>query len=153
MSIPDSWVELSELTVHLYTPPVGIIWWSQGQYDGRSPTSSKFVDILRSNDLPFSNHHMGLLLTSRVLSRSLLCFSHMDSHFCTLANAIFLSIWCPSWPLVCCQTSTYRPNFSSNIISLLKFVCSWFLCISSFLPFGVGQSLSPIISVSISHIT
>lgn len=139
----DSWVELSELTGPFYSPPLSIIWWPRGRCGGGSPMTQSLNSSIFSDPaetFPFSDHHTGLLSASCVFSSSLLCFSHVESHFCAFAKCYFLSLWCPSWLLVC-LSNIYFPAFSSRIISLLAFVSSPFLCTSSFLPFRVGQSL------------
>lgn len=128
--------------VHLYTSPVNITWWVQGHCGGVSPISPPLSHLTFSDPVTYPSMSFTRPPTPcpQVFPSRILCFSHVKHHLCTLVNAIFCP--CDALPNLSFarQTSLYLlPNFGSNITSLLTFVCSLFLCPSSFLK--VGQSL------------
>lgn len=138
----EKWVVLAEqceLTVHLYSLPVSIIWWFQGQCGRACPTAQSL------KSLTFSDPTTSPSVTSHGAHSSV----SFPAASCTSAKLNLISVSLPmlfSLPTVpfltsfACQTSTYCPTFSPSITSLLKFVCSSFLCTSLFLSFRVGQS-------------
>lgn len=125
------------------------MWWTKSH-----DSVCEFFDILRSSDFPFSEHHTGLLPASCVVSSSLLCFSHVESHFCTFAKCYFLSLWCPSWLLVCLSNIYLLSNLQLKN-HLLAEICFFSIPLYFFI-FAIqswSASFSSITSVSISYIS
>lgn len=139
----DSWVELSELTGHLYSPSGSIIWWPHGWCGGLSPMTQSVNSLTFSDPAtsPLVSTTQAYYLPPVSFPAASCALATLNPISVPLPNAIFSP--CDALPdfLFACQTSTYCPTFSSRIISWLKFVSSPFLCTSSFLPFRVGQCL------------
>lgn len=114
------------------------------EYKSHSSTSES-LDILRSNDLPFSDLHTGSPTLSPSLSQQppvLQPCGTLSLHPCQCY--FFLPVIpFPISRLPVRHLLTYCPKFGSSVTSLLTFVCSLFLCTSSFLPFRAGKLTSP----------
>lgn len=113
---------------------------------------SEVLDILRSNDFPFSNLTWGPFFC--VFSSSLLYFSQAESHLCIFANAI-LSPYGALPDLVCLSNIYLLSNLQPKYYLFVE-ICLFFIPL--YFPILVIQSWSvsfstPMISVSVSYIT
>lgn len=143
MSSADSSVELSELTIYLYTPTP-----PPGDSNKSHNSALEYFGILGVQKTTTFSYSPSLMsfLAAPVLQPHGVSFLYHGQCYC-------LSLRCLPDVLFACQTSTYCPTCRSSIIPLLKFVCSLFLYFPILDIKKWSVPSSPKISVIISYIT